>query len=101
MRHGHRAATAGADVPGSLEQDVALECHPGIAVVGATALQRHELSLDERFDIGAIQIVGFRAVVDEKQDSKFMGTQHSWLQLVCWPRHAIRDGGWAWFSLTP
>ncbi|KJJ95686.1 hypothetical protein UB44_21765 [Burkholderiaceae bacterium 26] len=93
VRHSHQTAAAGADVSGSLEQDVALEGYPGIAVVGATALQRNELSLDERFDIGAIQIVGFSAVVDEKQNGKFMGTQHSCLQLVYWSRHATRDWG--------
>jgi hypothetical protein len=93
VRHSHRTAATGADVSGSLEQNVALEGDSGIAVVGATAFQRHELSLDERFDIGAIQVVGFSAVVDEQQDGKFMGTQHSWLQLFCWSRHATRDRG--------
>lgn len=93
MGHGHRTAAVGANVSGSLEQDVALEGYPGIAVIGATALQRNELSLDERFDIGAIQVVGFSAVVDEKQNGKFMGTQHSCLQLVYWSRHATRDWG--------
>jgi len=100
VRHGSRAAAARANVPGSLEQNVALECHPGITAVGAAALQRNELPLDQRFDIGAVQVVGFSAVVDEKQYGKFMGTQHSWLQLVCWPRYA-QPAVVGLISLTP
>lgn len=84
MGHGHRAAAAVANVSGCLEQNVTLKGHPGIAVIRAAALQRHELSFDERFDIGAVEVVGFGTVVDEKQDGKFMGTQHSRLQLVLW-----------------
>ena len=83
VRDGGGAAAAGANVPGSLEQDVALECYPRIAAVGAAAFQRDELPLNQCLNIGAVQVIGFCAVVDEKQDGKFMGTQHSWLQLVC------------------
>jgi hypothetical protein len=84
MRHGGHAAPARTDMPGGLEKDVSLKGHAGVALVRAAPLQRDELSLDERLDIGAVQIIGFSTVVDEKQDGKFMGTQHSWLQRVHW-----------------
>lgn len=62
------------------EEDIALERHPRVAAIGATMLQRDELPLDQRFNIRAIQFIGLGTIVDEKQDGKFMGTQHSRLR---------------------
>ncbi|WP_414706802.1 hypothetical protein [Ralstonia sp. UBA689] len=77
MKIRRRAAPACADMPGSLEKHVPLERDPCVTTVGTLALQRHELSLDQRLDIGSVQFSGLGTIVDQEQDGKFMGTQHS------------------------
>jgi hypothetical protein len=82
MHGGHRALPACANVPGSFEKGIPLEGHTHVATVGATTLQRDELVLDQCLDIRAVQFRGFGTLVDQEQDGKFMGTQHSRLQHV-------------------
>nr|OAI66763.1 hypothetical protein RSP597_18795 [Ralstonia solanacearum] len=68
-----------------------------VAVVRPAAFQRHQLTLDQCFDICAIQLAGFGAIVDQEQNGKFMRAQHSHLRFVCFGCHATIacDGGFA------
>ena len=96
---GGQPSPACANMARGFEEDVPLEGHPRVATVGATILQRDELPLDQRLDISTIQFIGLGTIVDEKQDGKFMGTQHSQLQHVCRSRKGRRDDRLD--SLTP
>lgn len=45
-------------------------------------LERHQLVFNQRLYIRTVQLVRFGPVVDEKQHSEFMRTQHSYLRRV-------------------
>ncbi len=96
---GGQPSPAGANKARSFEEDIPLKGHPRVATVGATMLQRDELPLDQRLDISTIQFIGLGTIVDEKQDGKFMGTQHSRLHRGCRSRKGRRDDRLD--SLTP
>lgn len=82
-------------MPTCLEKQVPLNGEPSVAAVRPTAFQRHQLTLDQCFYIGAIQLACFGAVVDQEQNGKFMRAQHSHLRFVSFGGHVTiaRDGG--------
>lgn len=69
-------------MPARFEKSIPLKGDPRIATVWSVTLKHDQLALNQRFNVRTVQIARFTAVVDQKQHSEFMRTQHSCLRRV-------------------
>lgn len=69
-------------MPTRFEERGPLRGNLGIAAVRSVVFKRDQLALNQGFYVRAVQIARFATVVDQKQHSEFMMTQHSRLRHV-------------------
>ena len=69
------------------EESMPLSGYSSIDVAQFLTLERHQLVFNQRLYIRTVQLARFDTVVDEKQHSEFMRTQHSCLRRVSFRYH--------------
>lgn len=69
-------------MPARFEERGPLRGNLGITAVRPVVFKRDQFVLNQRFNVGTVQIARFTSVVNHEKHSEFMGTQHSCLRRV-------------------